>query len=137
MIVTKERIQVFGNIIDDQFIPSEFGDQVTSLLSKFSTFHPEVIVELFQVMPNHVHLLLHVAESDNRVLGQTISAFKSFTNRLYRGWLGADLNSGVNIRLWQRGYFDHIVRSDVDLQETWSYIESNPMNWTKDDENSK
>jgi len=61
-------------------------------------------------------------------LGAIIGAFKmAVTRQIMR-----ELN-GANI--WQRGYYEHIIRDDADANRIHTYIETNPANWTEDDEN--
>jgi hypothetical protein len=68
-------------------------------------------------------------------LGRTIQAFKSTTTHEYvlgirrRGW------ASFHGRLWQRGYFDHVVRDDRDLERIREYIATNPLRWALDREN--
>jgi len=38
-------------------------------------------------------------------------------------------------RLWQRNYYEHVIRNERDYQAVYDYIIANPMNWDKDEEN--
>ena len=69
------------------------------------------------LMPDHLHVLIGTSKSGKR-LGEIIGAFKSVSTRAHWQWYEG--------RLWQRQYFDHIIRSDRDLGETWAYILQNP-----------
>lgn len=68
-------------------------------------------------------------------LGQIIGAFKSITTHAYirgvdeKGWTQFDK------RLWQRNYYEHIIRNDREMDAIWRYIEANPAAWDTDDEN--
>jgi len=68
-------------------------------------------------------------------LGQIIGAFKSITTHEYilgvenRGW------PRFQKRLWQRNYYEHILRDQADYERKAGYILDNPLNWEKDDEN--
>lgn len=63
-------------------------------------------------------------------LGAIIGQFKSrVTKRL---WKKPEL---ARMPIWQRDYYEHIIRNDQDLQRIWRYIESNPSMWMDDDEN--
>ena len=62
-------------------------------------------------------------------LPEIVRAFKSFSARrlnLLRHTLG--------IPVWQRNYYEHIIRDDCEHDRIRSYIESNPLNWNIDDE---
>jgi len=39
------------------------------------------------------------------------------------------------IPVWQRNYYEHVIRDNDDMEGIWKYIESNPIMWTNDDEN--
>ena len=102
-------------------------------------------------MPNHVHLLLTLeraatraaptgagTQADARVaptdsgpraaaeLGRLVGGVKSRSVHLAAG---RGLEAG---RLWQRGYYDHIVRSENDFLRIWTYIDNNPLRWELD-----
>ena len=84
-----------------------------------------VVVENYVIMPNHVHLLMAVDESEV-TLGRFIGFMKSYATRLVRmAYPGMDL--------WQRNYYDHIIRDDENFFITWQYIDENPAKWATDD----
>ena len=45
------------------------------------------------------------------------------------------MKGGLVKKLWQRNYYEHIIRNQQDLELTWLYIESNPAQWDTDEEN--
>lgn len=109
----------------------------------------------FVVMPNHFHgiLIFHenvgatrqgltgsdFSELDGSPLprgpkpaslGAVMAQFKSHvTKRLWR------ISSLQGTPIWQRNYYEHIIRNDCDLQTKTDYIEANPLLWAEDDEN--
>ncbi len=77
-------------------------------------------VDNYVIMPNHVHLLILIdtyglPRSSAPTISNIISAFKHLTNR----------KCGVN--LWQRSFYDHIIRNEEYFQNTWNYIEYNAL----------
>ncbi|HKY05831.1 MAG TPA: transposase [Blastocatellia bacterium] len=70
------------------------------------------------LMPDHLHALIGIGES-GKTLGVVVGTFKSLSTRLY--W------QRYEGRLWQRQFFDHIIRNEHDFNETLSYIELNPV----------
>jgi putative transposase len=68
-------------------------------------------------MPDHFHGLFGLGDS-GKTLGEICGAFKSLSTRVYWRWFKG--------KLWQRQFFDHIIRNDTDLAETLQYIELNP-----------
>ncbi|MDA8218676.1 MAG: hypothetical protein M0Z94_13785 [Dehalococcoidales bacterium] len=63
-------------------------------------------------------------------LGDIVGSFKAAVTRLARaelGWCGAPL--------WQRGFYEHVVRDEADLDRARHYIQDNPLRWLLDREN--
>ncbi|HKO36603.1 MAG TPA: transposase [Pyrinomonadaceae bacterium] len=75
-------------------------------------------VFIYCLMPNHFHALFGPRESA-KTLGSICGAFKSLSTRHYWNW-----HRG---KLWQRQFFDHIIRNQQDFEETVEYIRMNPV----------
>ena len=73
---------------------------------------------IYCLMPDHFHALIGPGES-SRTLGGICGAFKSLSTREHWKW-----HDG---KLWQRQFFDHIVRNQQDFEETLEYIRMNPV----------
>ena len=87
---------------------------------------PEIIVEKYVIMPDHIHLLLWVRDINgtskapsptNNLISHSISTLKRF------------INKDVGYNIFQRSYYDHVIRNQHDYDETWKYIDNNPINW--------
>ena len=95
---------------------------------------PSVILDEFVVIPNHFHGIIYISPDlpDNPTVGKILGAFKLIVNNNYI--------TGVNIknwqpfdqRLWQRNYYEHIVKDDFGLQKIQTYIQNNPFTWHTD-----
>jgi REP element-mobilizing transposase RayT len=70
------------------------------------------------LMPDHLHLLVGLGKS-GKTLGEVCGSFKSLSTRVYWRW-----HQG---RLWQRQFFDHIIRNEVEYWDTVEYIRLNPV----------
>lgn len=129
----KERIlcEIVENGIFDtpSVIYSEYGRVAEKHLRSMSDFYEDLKVEKYVIMPNHIHLLIHVMGTlepvketgpSNSRIARFIGTFKRFCNKEY----------GRNI--WQGRSFDHIVRGERDYQEIWRYIDENPIKWEDD-----
>ena len=90
------------------------------------------------VMPNHFHGIVEIDTTNNGVpLSKIIQWFKTMcTNEYLRGvkTLGWQF---VDRKLWQRSYYEHIIRSDEDYENIYFYIQNNPAKWEEDQEYSK
>ena len=86
-----------------------------------------VNVANYVIMPNHVHLLIEIHDDDsNTLLGRFVGFLKSKTTRMIRE------NGHPGMTIWQRGYYDHIIRDEDDYHRTWEYINNNPARWGED-----
>ncbi len=63
-------------------------------------------------------------------LPEIVRAFKSFSARRINRLRRTD-----GIPVWQRNYYEHIIRNDREMDNITRYIESNPSIWAEDDEN--
>lgn len=101
-----------------------------------------VVLDAFVVMPNHIHFILIFVDESNagsdfeiepkrlaKSLGSAVATFKAnVTNRL-RG-----IQRDFELKVWQRGYFDRIIRNEDELNRIREYIRQNPAKWEDDHE---
>ena len=83
------------------------------------------------IMPNHVHMIIefNFSRADTRpapTLSEIICEFKSITAREYIIFYK---KNGENIKLWQRNYFEHIIRNEKEYLEICKYMEENPIKY--------
>jgi REP element-mobilizing transposase RayT len=113
---------VLGRVVGTTVELSEKGAVVARHLTQLAG-QTGVSVDCFVVMPNHVHAVLVLG--GGRELGTLVGSFKSATTR--------EINARRGVRserLWQRGYFDHVVRDDDDLDRVRVYVATNPIRWS-------
>ena len=93
---------------------------------------PHVIFHEFVIMPNHMHGIIEIGQragqSPAPTLGNIIGAFKSITTKKCNV-----LNDTPGQRLWQRNYYEHIIRNGESYENISNYIYENPVNWMNDD----
>jgi putative transposase len=124
---------------------NSWGRVVDECWHAISDHFPNVDLGKSVVMPNHVHGIIVIHENDSSVgarhasplpsnpphgvipnsLGAIVGSFKSAVTRRLRRELVAS-------PIWQRGFYDHVIRDDLDWTRIHNYIESNPMNWADD-----
>ena len=90
-------------------------------------------VGAYVIMPNHVHMILHI--SSNNILQGPMWA-SAPTNAsvpaLVRSWKTL-VSKELGQSIWQRSYYDHIIRDEQDYLTKVQYIEENPAKWFYDD----
>ncbi len=102
--------------------------------------YPEVILDEFVIMPNHIHGIIIINNNfynfvgaglrPARKLSEIVKSFKSFSSREINKLLSTPGQS-----FWQRNYYEHVIRNEQDLHETRTYIRENPIKWEIDQYN--
>ena len=151
-IVAWQRERLFGEIADGEMMLNDFGKIVHNEWEQTAVVRPNVELGDYVVMPNHFHgILVFVDDGAYTVGTQNVGATRRVapTTTLQSGSLGAvmaqfksivtkriNVLRGVSgIPVWQRNYYDHIIRDERELDRITRYIESNPFAWVDDDEN--
>ena len=105
-----------------------------------ATQHPYVELDSYIVMPNHLHGIIVITDQARDVsqtapttprkpLGRLIGAFKTVTTKQI------NLAQGTPAQLlWQRNYYEHVIRNDAEWDQVHAYIVNNPSQWASDSE---
>lgn len=153
-ICTHDRECLFGEITDGIMTLNQAGSIVQAYWQSIPARFPHVALDAFVIMPNHVHGIWWLRERGEPLatrsgsldqerranasplqgaqagsVGAIIQGFKSSTTiRINR----VNLTPGRTI--WQRNYYEHIIRSEKSLDAIRQYIEANPSGWLNDPE---
>ena len=118
------------------------NNRATTELTPLGTVVQQVMKELavgygffldcYVIMPNHIHMLLMKESAENsKTVGQWVGALKSMTmTRWCKIYDAGAMTAG---KVWQRNYFDHILRNEADYIEKRKYIEENLDKWHLDE----
>ncbi len=134
-IVAWRREHVFGDIIDAEMQLNKFGQIVQYAWYDLPKHYPHVELDSFCIMPNHVHAIIVLNDNPavkRHPLSEVVRAFKSFSARRINV-----LRNSQGIPIWQRNYYEHIIRNHEDYLSKSNYILDNPLNWENDDENKQ
>ena len=145
-ICTQDRENLFGEIVDDEMRLNEIGEIAATCWNNLPRTFPNLILDQWVIMPNHLHGILCLedtrpehrkVEASQRPNGTTagsinamIQNFKSIGARkinAHRGTAGAPV--------WQRNYWEHIIRNEKSYTRIATYIINNPLTWEKDELN--
>lgn len=123
---------VGGGVLDAPYVQlSEYGAAVDRCIRDAAAQYGCLSIPSYVIMPNHVHMMVVVEACGAGSSGtptptnQTIPALISTIKRLSSYVSGSPL--------WQRGYYDHIVRGHDDYLEICAYIDTNPARWAEDE----
>ena len=146
-ICTQDRRCLFGDVADGHMHLNDAGRMIERWWQELQNKFPKIDTDEFVVMPNHIHGIVMIVGADLRVrpkpsgthtgapLPEIVQWFKTMTTNEYirrvkeQGWAPLDR------RLWQRSYYEHVVRNDDDLNRTRQYIHDNPSGWHEDADN--
>ena len=97
------------------------GKIVETYIQNVPSVYPQVTVEKYAIMPNHVHLLLLMEDGCETSVQTIVRSLKRMVTR--------DLGQSI----WQSSFYDVVVRNDAMYRCEWQYIDSNPDKWTEDE----
>ena len=109
-------------------ILTPIGKIVEECILSLSLHNNGIWLDKYVIMPNHIHLLLRFVPAEGGQsrppLQKVMQSLKSVTTR--KCW-----EFGIS-KLWQRSFYDHVIRNETDYLKIWQYIEENPLRWSED-----
>lgn len=126
---------VLGAIVGEECVLNVLGEKVRDYWLALPARYPELELDEFVVMPNHIHAILKIAyRPTNREhhLGFLMSRFKGGTGYLYGKMRREGLVEDIGDHLWQFDYWDDLITSEEELAAIRRYIRDNPANWSRD-----
>lgn len=152
-ICTWQRRSLFGEVLDGTLILNRSGQIARDQWIRLRIRFPLVDFSKFVIMPNHVHGIIwiasemvsagdkltnpsktglpHYANYNNQItphsLGAIVRAYKSSVT-----WRLHALDQSTRVPIWQRNFYEHIIRDEQDWQNISDYIDTNPIKWEQD-----
>jgi putative transposase len=142
-LCTTGREERFGVIADGMVTLSAAGRIVEDEWWETLARRRSVRLDDYVIMPNHMHGILIINEDSDAVPSPSITGLRSPSRTLgavIRGFKGAStarinvLQGTPGAPVWQRNYYEHIIRDDRDLDRIRTYIAANPARWHEDAE---
>jgi len=138
-IGVKERKYLFGNIVDNEMNLNEFGKIVAATWDDLSSYNSAIKLDAFTVMPNHFHGIIVI--EGVKTGGETPPLQKPTLGRImgyYKYQSTSRIKAAMKVAgsaIWQRGYYEHVIRDEQSLNRIREYIIHNPQGWHLDREN--
>tara|TARA_B100000508_G_scaffold141026_1_gene145351 strand:- start:132544 stop:133092 length:549 start_codon:yes stop_codon:yes gene_type:complete len=154
-IVTEERRKLFGEIKEGRMLLNSIGLIVLEEWCKTAKLREHVELDEFVIMPDHFHAIVRINyslsdqqpgkfESPSKNLGSLIRGFKGSVMRRLKNITSIELSENIEIlseirslnlnrSIWQRNYYDRIIRDMRELSNTRRYIRDNPLRWKERD----
>ena len=143
-MVTQDRKCLFGEVVDGEIKLNDCGQTVQDEWEKSAQIRKEIELDAFVVMPNHVHGIVVITDRMGRATGRSslqsgpakrslgafVSGFKSVVTKRINAFQGLP-----GTPVWQRNYFEHVIRDENSLNRIRQYVLDNPARWEFDREN--
>ena len=151
-VCTRNRACILGDVTEGKLRLSAAGRLAQAAWKELPQHYPHVHLDAWTVMPNHVHGIailksdsvdhvgansvghvgagLKPAPTQRHGLPEIVRAFKTFSARHINA-----LQETVGTALWQRNYYEHVIRDEEALDRIRQYIADNPARWHEDPEN--
>jgi REP element-mobilizing transposase RayT len=132
-LCTQNRNPYFGKHTNDGIVLSAAGKMVQKAIMDLPNMYVNVEMDEYIVMPDHVHLIAILSERVKNgmllSLPDVVHRLKVRTTNLFiRGVKYQDWES-FQVRLWQRNYYEHIIRNENEMNRIRRYIQKNPCPW--------
>lgn len=135
-----QRQRLFGEIVDGTMRLNQYGEIVAETYKWLSLRYSYVHLDKWIVMPNHFHGIIVLTNKPRRgvsrnaptqpkrkPLGQLIGVFKTVSSKKIN-----QIRNVPGIPVWQRNYYEHIIRNENALNNIRQYIINNPLSWHQD-----
>ena len=131
-VCTRRNGCILGDVHEAVIQLNPLGETVQSVLQNVGSYHEGVTVDTMVVMPDHIHTVLMVDDGESvsikpkPSIPKIIHSFKSYTTHLCRSVPLTSHAFDSKTVLWQRNYYEHVIRTPTSLQLIREYIQSNP-----------
>ncbi len=135
-ICSKDHGNAFGTIAGTRFRLNQYGNIVAGCIVSLPNHFPWATMDTFVIMPNHIHCII-ILEHDapqvsdllpsGSVLGRIVGYLKYQSSKQINS-----IHNTPGETIWQRNYYEHIIRNEEELRRVRQYIEDNPARWAND-----
>ncbi|EGK03208.1 transposase [Dysgonomonas gadei] len=157
-ICTQDKVCLFGEIVEEEMVLNDVGKMIDEQWHNLKQYYANIDLHEYIVMPNHIHGIIQIVDDvvgvplvgtrnmgngqpqgiaptkqNSKSLGDIIGSFKSITTNSYINGVKQNDWPAFNGKLWQRNYYEHIIRNDDSYQKITEYICENPKHWQTDD----
>jgi putative transposase len=125
-ICTDFKKHILGEISNGQSHLTVLGEIVKTCWEMIEDHFPSVRTDAFIAMPNHLHGILKLTESGQITIPTVIQNFKSVSTRRINNVRRVESQT-----IWQRNYYERIIRTEKELSLIRLYIKLNPLLWER------
>jgi len=122
-ICTKNRAPILSRVVGDDahIVPSGYGQVVERYIRSIPG------IDKYVLMPNHIHKIIRIevgpmwASAPTQSISSRIKSFKTLVTKT------------IGVSIFQRSFYDHVIREEQDYRDVWNYIDQNPARWREDE----
>ena len=146
-LVCDSRQVLFGDVVSGTTDLSDLGKLAEEELLFVPGIRKEIAIDAYVIMPNHLHAVVEIRKVDAqespstgskrpatgptpRSLSGMVAGYKAAVTRRWRAEIG-----NPDVIVWQRNFYEHVVRDQEDYRAILAYIDDNPRRWSEDSEN--
>ncbi len=120
-ICIKNRLELLGNIENSNCIKlTKEGEIVHKYIREIEQIYEKIKIDEYVIMPNHIHMIIIIKENERITISKLIQQ--------YKGRVTKELGYSI----WQKLFYEHIIRTEKDYYVIKEYIINNILNWKKD-----
>jgi putative transposase len=152
-VCLKDRACLFGDISDGKMILNDAGRMIQAVWDDIPSHYAGIETDAFIIMPNHIHAIIAIVGATpcgrpnldkgqaqgpaptELSLADVVHRVKTMTTKRYADGVKQMGWPPFHGRLWQRNYYEHIIRDDASLNLIRQYITEKPPRWAEDEEN--
>jgi len=124
-ICAKDRKPILSAVGANCVRPTKIGTVIENEINRISSIYDSVSIDKYVIMPNHIHLLIRLDNNGRTQFAPTIS-------RIIKQFKGS-VTKQLGESIWQKSFYDHIIRDEYDYLAKWKYIDDNPAKWAEDE----
>ena len=116
----KDRIELFGKIEENNIKLSKEGNIAKKNIYGIEQIYENITIDEYIIIPNHIHFLISIDYTDGVTISKVIKHFKT------------NISKELKYSIWQKSFYEHIVRNEKEYLKIKEYIINNIKNWEKD-----
>ena len=119
-ICTKDKNHYFGEISKEMIQLNDVGKIAFNSIEKIREIYKSIKIDNFVVMPNHIHMIIIIDTKTEVSISRVIKQYKEY------------ITKQIGMSIWQKSFYDHIIRDEKDYLRIWKYIDENILKWNLD-----
>ena len=104
---------------------SDIGKVIEKAIENIPNIYQSTTIAKYVIMPNHVHLIIQICDEYGRAM--RVPTISTIINQM-KGYVSKQIGYSI----WQKRFYDHIIRDEAEYQRIWQYIDENPVKWDED-----